>query len=225
MKRMTDSQDRLLDHDYDGIQELDNNLPRWWLYMFYISIVWGVLYFAYYHVLNIGYSSADEYRLEMNPSYVRNIQSDAKLFGLVEQYHSPYFNNQQDLTPLMILRGSGKNVMVIETRETDTVTYMALTNQAELDRGQSLYLTSCATCHGKLGEGGVGPNMTDAYWLHGNSMTDLVRSIKYGYPAQGMISWRGFLKPDQIIKVASFIETLDGTNPPNPKPPQGDLIE
>ena len=71
---MTDDHEKLLEHDYDGIKELDNDLPRWWLYLFYFCIAWGVLYMLYYHVFHIGYLSADQYRREKDPNYVRVIK-------------------------------------------------------------------------------------------------------------------------------------------------------
>ncbi len=57
--------EKLLDHNYDGIQELDNQLPPWWLKLFYITIIWGIGYFMYYHVFEIGDLSEDEYKREM----------------------------------------------------------------------------------------------------------------------------------------------------------------
>ena len=44
----------LLDHEYDGIQELDNNLPRWWVWLFYICIIFSAVYLVYYHVAKVG---------------------------------------------------------------------------------------------------------------------------------------------------------------------------
>ena len=61
-----DSQDPLLlDHNYDGIQELDNNLPRWWVWLFYITIIFSAVYLIYYHVAKAGALQADEYKMEM----------------------------------------------------------------------------------------------------------------------------------------------------------------
>ncbi|MCB0476679.1 MAG: c-type cytochrome [Crocinitomicaceae bacterium] len=54
-----------MDHEYDGIRELDNNLPPWWKYSFYISIVWAVFYIGYYHVLGMGDLQIDEYKKEV----------------------------------------------------------------------------------------------------------------------------------------------------------------
>ena len=55
----------LLDHDYDGIQELDNNLPRWWVWLFYITIIYAAAYLVYFHVARTGDLSAAEYAKEM----------------------------------------------------------------------------------------------------------------------------------------------------------------
>ena len=86
------------------------------------------------------------------------------------------------------------------------------------------YNTNCATCHGQSGEGGIGPNMTDDYYIHGAGMNNTIQVIKSGVPAKGMISWRGILKEPQILEVASYIMTLQGTNPPNAKAAQGEKI-
>jgi mono/diheme cytochrome c family protein len=100
-----------------------------------------------------------------------------------------------------------------------------LTDASSLSAGESIFITNCATCHGKLGEGGIGPNMTDDYFIHGPSMNDKIKVINTGVPAKGMISWRGILNEDQIKQVASYIVTLRGTNPPNAKAPQGNKAE
>ena len=84
-------------------------------------------------------------------------------------------------------------------------------------------MVNCAVCHGQLGEGGVGPNFTDAYWVHGGDIKDLFRTIKYGVPEKGMISWSSQLRPAEMQKVASYILTLQGTDPPNQKAPEGEL--
>ena len=222
---MSEEYDKMLDHDYDGIKELDNDLPTWWLWLFYLSIVWSVLYMIFYHIFNIGYLQLDEYSLELNPNYVRVAEADSKLFGVLEGYHSPFYVPGGDVTPRMILMGGEEIVYIEETAETDTITYIAFTDLAEIAVGKELFLKNCVACHGTAGEGSVGPNLADKYWLHGNSFTDIVKSMKYGYPTKGMISWRAFLKQEEILQVASFVQTFKGTNPSNPKAPQGELIE
>jgi len=76
-----------------------------------------------------------------------------------------------------------------------------------------------------LGEGGVGPNFTDEYWLHGGDVKSIFKTIKFGVPEKGMIPWQSQISPPQIQQVASYILTLKGTNPPNAKAPQGELVK
>ena len=222
---MSEEYEKLLDHDYDGIKELDNDLPTWWLWLFYVTIGWAVIYILYFHVFSIGYLQEDEYLQEVNPSYVRASESDSKTLGILESYHSPFYVPNGDITPRMILMGAGQVTFIEESAESDTVTYVALTEVTDLTTGKDLFTRNCLQCHGAAGEGGIGPNLTDNYWIHGASFTQIVKSMKYGYPAKGMISWRAFLKPDEILKTASYVQTLKGTNPPNPKAPQGELVE
>lgn len=222
---MSENRDKLLDHDFDGIKELDNNLPTWWLWLFYISIIWGVVYMLYFHVLDIGYSSETEYRLEMDPYYVPESNADGKLFGMVPTYRAPYSGFGVEMTPWMASRGKAAEAFVELSHESDTVTYVLIEDAAGLTSGRELFVKNCVQCHGQVGEGGIGPNLTDDYWLHDASASGLVKSIKYGYPAKGMIAWRGFLKEDQILQVAGYINSLRGSNPANGKPPQGELVE
>src|SRR5262249_44362580 len=91
-------------------------------------------------------------------------------------------------------------------------------DQAALAKGQQVFLQMCAPCHRPDGGGLVGPNLTDDYWIHGSSYVDTVKTIVNGVPEKGMLSWRGVLKPNEIQDVASYIYTLRGTHPPNPKP-------
>jgi cytochrome c oxidase cbb3-type subunit III len=96
------------------------------------------------------------------------------------------------------------------------------TKDADLAKGKDLFTANCAACHGQKGEGLVGPNLTDEYWLHGGTVSEVFKVVKYGVPAKGMISWEKQLNPLQIQQVASFILSLQGTNPPNGKEPQGE---
>ena len=180
--------DILLDHNYDGIRELDNNLPPWWKYSFYISIVWAIGYLGYFY-FGGGPSSKDEYTAEV---------LQAKLD--VEEFNRKNVNNVDE-----------SNVK--------------LADASGITEGIDIFKTNCAACHGNAGEGNaVGPNLTDNYWLHGGTLNDVFKTVKYGWPAKGMKSWQTDLSNTQIRNVASYIQSIKGSNPPNAREPQGDLF-
>jgi cytochrome c oxidase cbb3-type subunit 3 len=217
---MADHSDKMLDHDYDGIRELDNELPRWWVWLFYVTIIFAIFYMIYYDVLGIGYSSADAYLSEMDPNFVREQDEQPAYLGLLPYYRSPYAATDAEKE----LSKKVRPVLVRMTRDTDTITYIALMDDASVAEGRNIYMRNCASCHGNAGEGGVGPNLTDDYWLHGAEFNNIVKTVKYGFPTKGMISWLGQLTMDQIIQVSSYVTTLHGTSPPNPKAPEGELV-
>ncbi|MDO1445408.1 c-type cytochrome [Rhodocytophaga aerolata] len=99
-----------------------------------------------------------------------------------------------------------------------------VTDEAALTSAKAIYSQNCSACHGAAGEGGVGPNLTDEYWIHGGSVKDVFKTIKYGIPQKGMIAWQQKLKPDEIQNVSSYILSLQGTKPANGKEPQGDRV-
>lgn len=183
-------QDVMLDHNYDGIRELDNSLPPWWVAMFYITIVAGVAYFSYYHLSDYGISSQEEYVQEVEEAAV-----------------------------------AVKAYLATQANTVDETNVEMLTDVDQIAMGATTFNSYCAACHGTAGEGGVGPNLTDNYWLHGGSIKDIFKTIKYGVPEKGMVSWKTQLRPVDIHRVASYIQTLVGTQPANPKEPQGELYQ
>jgi len=282
----TKEKDVLLDHNYDGIQELDNDLPGWWLWLFYITIIWSIIYMVHYHVIETGDSSRVEYLKEVNPDW----EEDITKAGFSIEYRSPLYNNGIELTPLKreqmalayekeVLKllaeqkaigniiGSlsdmsfNEIIMVamstanpedleklqtsfpkiweahqkdesIEGEQVDApvaeesaLILEALQDVASLASGESIYVTNCISCHGKFGEGSIGPNFTDDYFIHGHTIGNMVSVINNGVPAKGMISWRTILNDKQVHEVASYIQTLVGTNPPNAKAPQGEKVD
>jgi len=175
-------------HAYDGIRELDNRLPPWWVNMFILTIIWGAGYMWYYHWGGSGPSSAEEYKIQVETA-------------------------KKEIAVAL----AGKANAIDESNVT------ALTDASALGEGELIFKNVCAACHGQKGEGTVGPNFTDEYWIHGGGIKNVFKIIKYGVPEKGMISWQTQLKPADMQKVASYILTLKGTNPPNPKAPQGDI--
>jgi len=170
----------LLDHDYDGIQELDNKLPRWWVWLFNLCIVFAFCYFIYYHVAHKGLLMADEYKQE-------TLIGDVIKSNAVAKFEASMVSLQPSTDPKM------------------------------LAEGKETFKTLCAPCH-RLDAGGlVGPNLCDDYWIHGSNFVDNLNTIWNGVPSKGMVTWRGVLKPSTIHAVGSYIYTLRGSNPKNPK--------
>lgn len=184
-----ETQDEIaFDHAFDGIRELDNKLPPWWVGMFYLTIIIGVAFFTYDVVLDVNGSSGDRYEQEMA------MAEDAKKARLA---------------------ALGSQI--------DESNVKQLTDADALAAGQAEFVAKCAACHLADGGGSVGPNLTDKYWLHGGSVQDVFKTIKYGVTAKGMIAWESQLTPAQIQNIASFILSLQGTTPATPKDPQGEL--
>ncbi len=95
------------------------------------------------------------------------------------------------------------------------------TDENLIANGKIVFKTNCAPCHGDKGQGTIGPNLTDNFWLHGGSINDVFKTIKYGVPAKGMVSWEKNLSAKNIAELSNYILSLKGTNPANAKAPQG----
>jgi cytochrome c oxidase cbb3-type subunit 3 len=186
MKILDDEKDKLLDHEYDGIRELDNHMPVWWLWLFYFTIAFGVGYLFYYEVFEWGPDQHQKYELEMAAA--------------VEKYN------------------------LNENRESisDTFSWTYSEDEAVINKGKEIFMgmnNLCFTCHGSAGEGLVGPNLTDDYWLHGCTPQEVAKSITEGFPDKGMVPFgSGAPMPnDDVNALISYIGSLQGTNPPNTK--------
>lgn len=173
----------LLDHEIDGIRELDNNLPRWWVWLFYLSIAFAFGYMLFYHVLRAGDLQAAEYKKEWQ-------------------------------------RGEDIKAAALAKFEASLATLQPSKDPQILEQGHQTFLKMCSPCHRADAGGLVGPNLCDDYWIHGSNFVDNLRTIVNGVPEKGMLTWKGVLKPSEIHAVASYIYTLRGTHPPNPKPPE-----
>lgn len=97
------------------------------------------------------------------------------------------------------------------------------TEAADLDKGKSIFIENCATCHKETGGGDSGPNLTDQYWIHGGGIKNIFKTVKYGFVEKGMPGWSDKLNPLQIKQVASYVMSLQGSNPPGAKEPKGEL--
>lgn len=102
-------------------------------------------------------------------------------------------------------------------------TNVTMLGGADVESGKTLFTANCVACHGSKGEGGVGPNLTDEYWLHGGSINDIFKIIKLGVVEKGMQSWKDVLSATQIAQLSSYIKSIHGTHPPGAKAPQGDV--
>ncbi|MFZ4263577.1 cbb3-type cytochrome c oxidase N-terminal domain-containing protein [Sphingobacterium sp. HJSM2_6] len=177
------------DHEYDGIEELNNPIPVWFSALFYSSIVFAIVYILIYHVLGIGLNQDQEYEREM---------------ALAEKAKQEYLSKSANLF------------------DENTITVDASGSLAA--NGKGIFVSNCAACHGNDGEGTIGPNLADRYWIHGGEIKDIFRTIKYGVPDKGMVPWEQTLTPAQIAEVSNYILTLRDTKPTNPKEPQGEEI-
>ncbi len=178
------------DHEYDGIRELDNNLPPWWLAGFYISIAFAVIYLLRFHVFQTAPLAQEELKIELAEA---------------EAATAEYLKNAANLV--------------------DESSVEMLSDESRLLAGGEIFAKNCAVCHANDGGGGVGPNLTDPYWIHGAGIKDVFKTVKYGVPAKGMVPWKDQLSASEMQEVASYVLSLKGTSPANPKEPQGELVE
>lgn len=182
-----------LGHNYDGIRELDNNIPIWWKLGFALSIVFAVSYLYGYHVAHSKPLQQEELRIDM---------------AMAAEQHSRYLEQTANNI-------DEKNVTML--------------GKEDIESGKALFIKpgACATCHGENGSGivnglpGIGPNLADDYWLHKGDINAIFYSIKYGWPEKGMKAWQEDYSPKQIAQLASFVKSLQGSDPKPAKEPQG----
>ena len=180
----------ILDHNYDGIKELNNDLPPWWLYGFYATIIFGAIYLLRYHVFN-GQNQYDELEIEY-----------AEANAAIEEYNK-----------------TAKDRVDFNSVE-------LLTDASSLANGKQIFETTCVACHKADGGGGIGPNLTDKHWILGGGIKNVFKTItEGGRDGKGMIAWKQTYKPSEIAQVASYVLSLQGTTPTEPKAPEGDLWE
>ncbi len=179
--------DRLIKgHSYDGIQELDNDLPPWWKWLFYITVAIGIVY-----LIRLWVFEADD--LIQEKEFEKEMAEAASMMPAQSQ-----------------------------TTEFELV---VLTDEVSLANGKATFDKICSVCHLADGGGLVGPNFTDDYWIHGNSLEEIWAIVENGVLEKGMIAYKDQLSPQQRLEVINYIISLHGTTPANPKAPEGELLE
>ncbi len=178
----------LLNHDYDGIKELDNDLPPWWVYLFYACIIFAVIYLVRFEIMG-----GDNQEMELK-----------KEMAQAERDIAEYKKTAPDLM--------------------DEKTVTLLTDPADLAAGKAIFTANCVACHRADAGGQIGPNLTDEHWILGGGIKNVFHTlVNGGRDGKGMISWKGTLKPRQMQEVASYVLSLRGSNPVNPKAPDGEV--
>jgi cytochrome c oxidase cbb3-type subunit 3 len=177
--------DTVLDHDFDGIQEYDNRLPNWWLWILWATIIFGVGYWLAFHTYGFAKLPIAAYEHEME-------------------------NSGGSLADLSV---RGLTAADLEAFATDS---------AKLAEGADVYVKTCRVCHLDKGQGLVGPNLTDDYWIHGGDALSIHNTVVHGVVENGMAAWGRQLGADRVDAVVAYLLTLRGTHVEG-KAPQGDL--
>ena len=182
-KEIEQEADVMLDHNYDGIRELDNVLPPWWVYLFYGTIIFAGIYLFRFQVIG-EYDQKKEFETEMTEARIA-----------IEEY--------QKTAP--------------DVMDKEKVTL--LTDAASIAQGKTIFTTNCVACHRADAGGQIGPNLTDDMWINGGGIKNVFNVLmEGGRDGKGMISWKATIKPSDLQKVASYVLSLQGSNPKEPKP-------
>jgi cytochrome c oxidase cbb3-type subunit 3 len=189
-KTIEQESDVMLDHNYDGIRELDNVLPPWWVYLFYGTIIFGAIYIVRYQIMD-GNNQVQEFQTEMQEAKVAVAE---------------YLKTAPDMM----------------SKEKVTL----LTDATSLAAGKAIYTANCVACHRPDGGGQIGPNLTDNYWILGGGIKNVFNTVmEGGRDGKGMVAWKASIKPSDIQKVASYVLSLQGTNPKDAKPREPEAKE
>ena len=178
--------DEMLEHEFDGIRELDNPPPGWIMWMLYGSIAVAVGYWLYYQTFGVGRQPGQLYEAEMARA------AEVQLAAM----------SKQDLS--------------------DATLQLMAAVPAQVDEGRKIFEQFCVVCHGGGGEGNVGPNLTDPYWIHGSAPMKIWGTVTNGVADKGMAAWAGQLGPARVQKVVAYVLTIKDSNRPG-KAPQGEL--
>ncbi len=190
-----DNKDRLMDHEFDGIQEYDNPIPLWLNLILYGTVVFSVVY---YFVFQIG------------PLVGTNG------WTVAEAYDQAMADN---------LRLRFEEIGELQPNEATLIRYMQPDNAEWLAVGQTVYKTNCQSCHAPDGSGLVGPNLTDDYYKNVKKLGDILDVIANGAANGNMPAWKNRLHPNELVLSAAYVASLRGKNLPGPRPKEGNLID
>lgn len=167
-----EEKDILIDHGFDGIQELDNQLPKWWLGLFWFGIVYAIVYLIAYSVSDFAHPDK-EYEAE----------------------------HKQQLADI------AANDLITPKATIETAKY----NADNIAEGEAIFKTNCVSCHSEGGKGGIGPNLTDDYWINQPEKT-LFKNVFYmvengskNNPTMQAWGKNGVLNGNDIEKVAAYV--------------------
>jgi len=184
LRPISEEKDIMMDHEFDGIAELDNPIPIWFNALFYSTVTFGLVYLMVYQVFGWGMNQDQEYVHEMAKAEKARQEYLAQAANLIDE-------SSIEIDASMITAGN------------------------------AIFQANCSACHGEAGQGGIGPNLADRFWLHGGEIKDVFKTVKYGVPDKGMVPWEQTLTPAQIAEVSNYIISLRDTNPAGAKEAQG----
>ena len=178
-------QDTVMDHEFDGIQEFDNRLPNWWLWIMWGSMVFALLYWVFFHTLGVGVLPVERFEMEMQVA--------------------------QEIQIARALEAGIDNEFFV----------MMSQNEEKVADGREIFVKHCVACHLDQGQGSVGPNLTDGYWVHGCEPMQMLKTINDGVAAKGMPAWMNQLGPTRVNAVLAYILTIKDTEVTG-KAPEGE---
>jgi len=161
-----------------------------------MGILWGAIAFS---VIYLGF-----YALSFGPT---SMQAEYRNEAIVDRAELQAYYDANPLVP-----PSAEELLA------------GATKQEVVAMGQARFAKTCASCHGEQAQGLIGPNLTDDRWLHGGQVTQIFTTLVKGVPAKGMPPWGRAIAPEELAALVSFIRSVQGTNPPNPKPPEGETV-
>ena len=221
-------------HTYDGIQEYDKPLPKWWLVIFFGSIIWGVAYWVFFPAIfpskwegiatvevdgeTVPWTSHNELNSELESNnkvftdnFEQNILAKANANGATKSLASL---SEMQAT----LRRSETPPADLQTKIDEKTAELApyveklAENPNALKVGSRLFLQNCSVCHGSNAKGATGyPNLTDNDWIYGGEATNILTTLHKGRVG-GMPAWRDQIGEDGVRAASEYVLSLSGDN-------------